>query len=78
MVKAELYWESGFDIRESIKGVYDINGNLVADKYAIKLTNSDNYSGTLEWNCSNYQSGLYFIFIDHGNNKQSIPIMIMK
>lgn len=78
MVKAELYWESGFDIRESIKGVYDINGNLVADKNAIKIINSDNYSGTLEWNCSNYQSGLYFIFIEHGNNKQSVPIMIIK
>ncbi|MFA7327196.1 MAG: T9SS type A sorting domain-containing protein [Candidatus Kapaibacterium sp.] len=78
LVKAELYWESGFDIRKSIKGVYDINGNLVADKNAIILTNTDNYSGTLEWNCSNYKSGLYFIFIEHGDNRQSVPIMIMK
>lgn len=78
LVKAELYWESGFDIRKSIKGVYDVNGNKVADKNTIIVTNTDNYSGTLEWNCSNYQSGLYFIFIEHGDNRQSVPIMIMK
>lgn len=78
IVKAELYWESGFDIKESIKGVYDINAKLVANRNEIKLINSDNYAGTIEWNCSSHQSGLYFIVIEHGNNRQSIPIMIVK
>ncbi|MFA7325123.1 MAG: T9SS type A sorting domain-containing protein [Candidatus Kapaibacterium sp.] len=77
-VFAEIYWQSGFDIFESIKGVYDISGNLVSTREQIALTKSHNYSGLLEWDSSSHPSGIYFIVIKHGNNKQSIPFVVVE
>jgi hypothetical protein len=77
-VRTKIYWDQRYDINKADISIYDYLGNKIAGQNELNLTAENNYSGILSWDCSKYDSGVYFIFIKHGDATRSIPVIVSR
>ena len=75
-VMADIFWDTRFDFDKADIDIYSYTGALIADRDAVVIDRTNNYSGKLSWNCTGYVSGVYFIIIKHGDARRVIPIVV--
>jgi len=78
IVKTEIYWDLRHDIEKSDIGIYDYKGVRVSDKNDFTIDFRNSSSGILTWDCSKYDSGVYFIVIKHGDATRTIPVVVSR
>lgn len=74
-VRAKIYWDLSLDINTADIKVYDIYGKEVSDRSAIEVIRESDWSGTLIWNCSSVEVGVYLITINYGTQKMVIKVI---
>jgi hypothetical protein len=67
-----------FDIYESCQGVFDIYGNQIVTKKSLDFIMQQDNIAILRWNCSEINSGSYFIVFSYNGRNSCIPILIEK
>ncbi|MBM2815658.1 MAG: hypothetical protein HW421_2420 [Ignavibacteria bacterium] len=77
-IKAKVSWDLSYDLKEAIKGVYNIYGELISGKDKISFNQTGIATAEIEWDCSNVPSGLYFIVVDYGEKQDCVPIVVEK
>jgi hypothetical protein len=77
-VRALVFWNSGIDIETDEINIVDITGAKVSSRDKITIDKLNSYSGYLNWDCSDMQSGTYLIQIKHGTKSSTLKIMINK
>jgi len=75
-VSCDIYWDLRHDIEKSDIGIYDYKGVRVADRNDFTIDFRNSSSGILTWDCSKYDSGVYFIIIKHGDATRTIPVVV--
>ncbi len=78
LILTKIYWDMSYDIDKAYITIYDYKGNSISGRQDIDINRLNNYSGILSWDCSKYNSGLYFIMIKLGNSTRSIPVIVSK
>jgi len=76
LVRADIYWDTRYDIDNADIGIFNYAGIKISDKKNITIDKKSNFGGTLVWDCSSYSPGVYFIIIRHGNASRLIPIVV--
>ena len=76
LVMSDIYWDTRFDFDNADIGIYNYTGARIADRDAIVIDKMNNYSGKLFWDCTGYESGVYFIIIKHGDARRVIPVVV--
>ncbi|MBM2814229.1 MAG: hypothetical protein HW421_991 [Ignavibacteria bacterium] len=77
-VKTKVLWDLSYDIKESIKGVYNIYGVLVSGKENISVNIISIGTAEFVWDCYDVPSGIYFIVVDYGGKQDCVPIVVEK
>ncbi|OGU12405.1 MAG: hypothetical protein A2X61_04595 [Ignavibacteria bacterium GWB2_35_12] len=75
-VKTLIYWDLSIDIDKDEIAVYNIYGVKIEGKEKIRIDKKNSYSGWLVWDCSDVESGIYFIKINHGTKTKYIKVMV--
>jgi hypothetical protein len=75
-VSCDIYWDLRHNIEKSDIGIYDYKGVRVADRNDFTIDFRNSSSGILTWDCSKYDSGVYFIVIKHGDATRTIPVVV--
>jgi len=78
IIRTKIYWDLRYDINKADISIYDYKGNRINGRQDVDINRLNNYSGILSWDCSKYNSGLYFIMIKLGNSTRSIPVIVNK
>ncbi|MCX6156247.1 MAG: hypothetical protein NT007_19015 [Candidatus Kapabacteria bacterium] len=78
IIKAKLYWGDQFDISQADINIYDIKGDKIEGKLNITISNCQQYSCDLQWDCSSVQAGTYFIIINYRGKLEPIPVSVIK
>ena len=78
LIKANIYWNSTNDINSCIKGVYNVDGELISAKDKITITKINQYNGTMTWDCSGVSDGTYYIIFNINGTLQPIPVVVGK
>ena len=51
-------------------------GFRICGKEKFRIDKISNWSGYLNWDCSDIDPGLYFIKVNHGSNTQTMKVLI--
>jgi hypothetical protein len=75
LVRADIYWDTQYDIDDADIGIFNYAGIKISDKKNITIDKTSKFGGTLVWDCSAYSPGVYFIIIKHGDARRVIPVV---
>ncbi|TAL71036.1 MAG: T9SS type A sorting domain-containing protein, partial [Bacteroidetes bacterium] len=75
-IKTLIYWDLSLDIDKDIIEVYNIYGEKLEGRERIRIDKQNQYSGWLVWDCSDVESGIYFIKINHGTRTIYLKVMV--
>ncbi|MCL5992017.1 MAG: T9SS type A sorting domain-containing protein, partial [Bacteroidetes bacterium] len=75
-VRSLIYWDLSTDIDKVEIAVYDIYGEKVSGKNKIRIEKQNPYSGYLIWDCSDSDSGIYFINIKLGTRILTLKTIV--
>jgi hypothetical protein len=78
VVKCLIYWNPFYDIAKDGRiTVYDMYGRS-GDYSKVKVNKLENYTGILEWDCTDASPGVYVIQISLGGESHSFPVIVVK
>ena len=78
IVNAEIYFDDFVDFNSVEINAYNLYGETIANKEDISLVLNNKNKAQLTWDCSKYETGLYFIVIKHGDATRSIPVVVSR
>jgi len=79
IVKSDIYWTKSTPIENIQINIFDINGaKLQLKNKKISLDRAEPYSGTLTWDCSDINSGIFIIQIELSYASISFPVVVTK
>jgi photosystem II stability/assembly factor-like uncharacterized protein len=77
-VTANVYWNEQYYLIENAKiKVYTSYGDEITNP-EISIEKLAPYNANIKWNCSNFASGIYFIYISLGDENMAIPVIVMR
>lgn len=77
-VRTLLNWDTNIVLDESNVTVYNTYGSKMSTYGKIRLNYLSNSSGFLAWDCSDVESGIYFIHINYGTENKIIKAIVAK
>ena len=75
-IKTLIYWDLSLDIDKDEIAVYNIYGEQICGRERIRIDKKNSYSGWLVWDCSDVESGIYFIKINHGTRTLYLKVLV--
>ncbi len=77
-VSANVYWNEQYYLIENAKiKVYTSYGDEITNP-EISIEKLAPYKANIKWNCSNFASGIYFIYISLGDENMAIPVIVSR
>ncbi|HOV91638.1 MAG TPA: YCF48-related protein [Candidatus Kapabacteria bacterium] len=77
-VTANVYWNEQYYLIENAKiKVYTSYGDEITNP-EISIEKLAPYKANIKWNCSNFASGIYFIYISLGDENMAIPVIVSR
>ena len=75
-VKTLIYWDLSLDIDKDEIAIYNIYGEKIEGRERIRIDKKNINGGYLVWDCSDVESGIYFIKISHGTKTLYLKVMV--
>lgn len=75
-IRSMIYWDNNDDIDNAIITITNSIGEMIKTENRITLDKSGPNNGILNWNCSSYPKGAYFIKIQHGSVSSTSKVIV--
>jgi len=78
LINIHIYWDSRFEVNNSIINIYDIKGYKIENSENIKIIKYSSQDGLLQWNTTTNNSGIYFITMEFNQTKKVFTVLVSK
>ncbi len=75
-VNINVWWDPKYEFKTTNVTVYDTKGNKIDTHKKLKIGKNGSWYGTLTWNTSEVNPGVYIIIIKHGSIEKLVKILV--
>lgn len=75
-VRTPIFWDQSIEFSTKRCAVYSALGEKIEQNENMTLRKLDSYHGEILWDCSHVGSGVYYIYLQHGNSRTVVPVIV--
>ncbi len=75
-VNINVWWDPKYEFKTENVTIYNTKGTKVNCEEELKVEKEGSWYGTLTWNTSGVNSGVYLIIIKHGSAEKLVKVLV--